>query len=545
MILLFFVILIVDSELLNSEGVIKEDLDLESYYWKLYLQNNNILTELRERYKEQNKIFPLTRPTKTPTTSATKKFAIEDDNGNCTTDKVIIERLLSNYKDHRTPSESGVIVWIEVWVQEVNSVNEITSDFDMDIYVTELWVDTALRYENQDPCKYNLSLNSEILDQIWKPNTVFINSKSANIHKSPFKNVFLMIYPNGTVWVNYRVQVKGPCSMDFSAFPMDRQSCHLTLESFSYNNQEVNMQWINWTQPLSLMKEEIVLPDFVLTNYSTSLKQETYPAGIWNELTMTFVFSRRYGWYIFQAYIPTYLTIFISWISFCLGPKMIPARTMLGVNSLLALTFQFGNIMRNLPRVSYVKALDVWMLVCLTFVFSSLLELAIIGSMGARSENQQNQKSDESPGEEKVIGEVNCGAQLMMTPPNCPNSPRICRNHVPEGTHSHAFKNYGSTGMEMDNYSDPRMRKRLILTTSGSISHAPNTNRAAEKVLLLDGLEETQFSHVETKFSSFKATKILPSWTTEDIDRLSMIMFPGLFTVFNVIYWSYYLSINK
>lgn len=130
----------------------------------------------------------------------------------------------------------------------------------------------------------------QILDQIWKPNTVFINSKSANIHKSPFKNVFLMIYPNGTVWVNYRVQVKGPCSMDFSAFPMDQQSCHLTLESFSYNNQEVwwyymnlkwylfglqvDMQWMNWTTPLSLLKKEIVLPDFVMSNYSTSLKHE-------------------------------------------------------------------------------------------------------------------------------------------------------------------------------------------------------------------------------------------------------------------------------
>ena len=107
----------------------------------------------------------------------------------------------------------------------------------MDIYVTELWVDLALRYDHMNPCKYNLSLSNEILEKIWKPNTCFINSKTATIHKSPFTNVFLMIYPNGTVWVNYRVQVKGPCDMDFSSFPMDTQTCSLTLESFNYNNQ--------------------------------------------------------------------------------------------------------------------------------------------------------------------------------------------------------------------------------------------------------------------------------------------------------------------
>jgi hypothetical protein len=83
---------------------------------------------------------------------------------------------------------------------------------------------------------------------------------------------------------------------------------------------------------------------------------QEYPAGYWDELTIHFYFRRRAGWYILQAYLPSYLTICISWISFYLGSG-IAARTLLGVNSMLALTFQFGNIIQNLPRVSYVKAI--------------------------------------------------------------------------------------------------------------------------------------------------------------------------------------------
>jgi len=114
-------------------------------------------------------------------------------------------------------------------VQEVSKIIEITSEFELDIYVTEQWLDPSLDYSHMNPCKMNLSLNGEelgfykcknnlklfplclcrILPQIWSPRAVFVNSKSASVHFSPVKNVFLMIYSNGTVWVNYRIKLTG------------------------------------------------------------------------------------------------------------------------------------------------------------------------------------------------------------------------------------------------------------------------------------------------------------------------------------------------
>uniref|UniRef100_A0A0N5AWG8 Ligand-gated ion channel 50 n=1 Tax=Syphacia muris TaxID=451379 RepID=A0A0N5AWG8_9BILA len=275
--------------------------------------------------------------------------------------------------------QTGVDVFVEFWIQDITSINEITNDFEMDIYINEMWMDPALKFDQFSACKENLSLKHQVLERLWTPNSCFINSKVAEIHESPFRSIFLLLYKNGTVWTNYRVRVKGPCAMDLTNFPMDIQSCNLIYESFNYNNQEVRMRWNPFVKEAVYPTGPIVLPDFNLVNIETSLKNEPYPAGMWDELHVTLTFERRCVWYFMQGYVPTYFTIFISWISFSLGSNALPARTMLGVNALLAMIFQFGNVMRSLPRVSYIKAIDVWMLVSITFIFCSLLELAIVG----------------------------------------------------------------------------------------------------------------------------------------------------------------------
>ncbi|VDN27298.1 unnamed protein product [Cylicostephanus goldi] len=212
---------------------------------------------------------------------------------------------------------------------------------------------------------------------LWSPNVCLVNTKSTTVHTSPKPNVLLMLMPNGTIWLNYRVKIESPCSMNLERFPIDQQS-HFDVEvfeSYSYNTATVRIDWM----PVAItVLDDISLPDFDLAGFRTFKHTEQYKAGEWYRLTVELTFKRRYGFYILQMYFPTYISVFISWIAFCIDTKALPARIVLGVNSLMSLTFQFGNIIRSLPPVSYIKAIDIWMFTCVAFIFASLLELAFV-----------------------------------------------------------------------------------------------------------------------------------------------------------------------
>lgn len=141
--------------------------------------------------------------------------------------------------------------------------------------------------------------------------------------------------------------------MDLSVFPMDEIHCELIFESYSFNAAKVRLVWKQFDPVLILGDTQ--LPDFSLYDQSWGKKQFEYPAGMWDQLSVHFHFKRSYGFYVMQMYLPTYAMVVISWVSFWLDPKSLPARVTLSVSSLMSLTLQYGNVAKSLPKVGYLK----------------------------------------------------------------------------------------------------------------------------------------------------------------------------------------------
>ena len=101
-------------------------------------------------------------------------------------------------------------------------------------------------------------------------------------------------------------------------------------------------------------------------------------SGPHSALVAKFTFHRRLGYYMIQTYIPSMLTVTISWFSFWISPDSPPARVGLGITTVLTMITISNSARAPLPKVSYTKAIDWFLLMCLVYVFGALMEYAIV-----------------------------------------------------------------------------------------------------------------------------------------------------------------------
>ena len=102
-----------------------------------------------------------------------------------------------------------------------------------------------------------------------------------------------------------------------------------------------------------------------------------FDTGNYTSLTVVIHLRRHYGYFILQTYIPCILVVGVSWASFWLDVQATPARASLGILTVLTMATLASGFTAVLPRVPYVKAMDIWLCTCLMFVVSAFVEFSI------------------------------------------------------------------------------------------------------------------------------------------------------------------------
>ncbi|CAO4360940.1 hypothetical protein L5515_000814 [Caenorhabditis briggsae] len=322
----------------------------------------------------------------------------------------IIQRILKDY-DWRVrprgmnatwPDTGGpVLVTVNIYLRSISKIDDVNMEYSAQFTFREEWTDQRLAYERYEESGDTevppfvvlaTSENADQSQQIWMPDTFFQNEKEARRHLIDKPNVLIRIHKNGQILYSVRLSLVLSCPMSLEFYPLDRQNCLIDLASYAYTTQDIKYEWKN-TKPIQ-QKDGLrqSLPSFelqdVVTDYCTSLTN----TGEYSCLRTRMVLRREFSYYLLQLYIPSFMLVIVSWVSFWLDKDSVPARVTLGVTTLLTMTTQSSGINAKLPPVSYTKAIDVWIGVCLAFIFGALLEFALVNYAARKDMTQVSQR---------------------------------------------------------------------------------------------------------------------------------------------------------
>jgi len=374
-------------------------------------------------------------------------------------------------------------------------------EYSVQLTFREQWLDERLKFDDIGGRLKYLTLTEA--NRVWMPDLFFSNEKEGHFHNIIMPNVYIRIFPYGSVLYSIRISLTLACPMNLKLYPLDRQICSLRMASYGWTTADLVFLWKEG-DPVQVVKN-LHLPRFTLEKFLTDYCNSKTNTGEYSCLKVDLLFKREFSYYLIQIYIPCCMLVIVSWVSFWLDQGAVPARVSLGVTTLLTMATQTSGINASLPPVSYTKAIDVWTGVCLTFVFGALLEFALV-NYASRSDraadiHRENMKKKRREVEQASI---DAASDLLDTDSNATFA-MILNGNLQKPLVRHP--------------GDPMALEKLRQCEVHM--QAPKRPNCCKSWL--------------SKFPTRKCSR------SKRIDVISRITFPLVFALFNLVYWSTYL----
>ncbi|KAL1116300.1 hypothetical protein AAG570_005795 [Ranatra chinensis] len=412
------------------------------------------------------------------------------------------------------------------------------------MYLNQYWKDERLAFSSDDEV---LTLSGDFAEKIWVPDTFFANDKNSFLHDVTERNKLVRLNGDGSITYGMRFTTTLACMMDLHYYPLDSQNCTVEIESYGYTVTDVVMYWKD--TPVRGV-EEAELPQFTIIGYETNDRKEKLATGIYQRLSLSFKLQRNIGYFVFQTYLPSILIVMLSWVSFWINHEATSARVALGITTVLTMTTISTGVRSSLPRISYVKAIDIYLVMCFVFVFAALLEYAAVNYTywGARAkkktkkskEVEETSKSSLECEENFFAGSKTAGSTVSDgfaggsstgAPDEIIELQDIRLSPIPSIRNRHSGNR--SSGLDDPGKFPPSFRMSRTGYTVPSRPGLRFRNRANQsRPKVLHALKKGA-SAIKASMPKIKDVNV--------IDKYSRVVFPISFLIFNAVYWVFYI----
>ncbi|XP_012283682.1 glycine receptor subunit alpha-2 [Orussus abietinus] len=411
-----------------------------------------------------------------------------------------------------------------------------TLEFDVHMMLQFRYLDPRLRFLDIAPGYNQIIGGQSAHDLIWTPTVYVANERSSVVMGNGVKDLLISIDPSGMVVLNTRLEAILNCGLRLEKFPFDVQECPLVFESWTNN---VNDMELDWDEDPIVLAEELHLTEYKLVgtwvnksvvSYTVAQQHYGHFAGNFSSISITFKLAREMGFFMMDYYIPSVLIVVISWVSFWLHMDASPPRIVLGTNTILAFMTLASKVENSLPKVSYIKASEIWFLGCTIFLFAAMVEFAFVNTIYRRKKNVPLKK-------------VNSKYILKST-----LTPRLARKQFQKNT-TGLERSRSWSSLDNGNASEQEYSSQNYLTVHSfpSTITVPAVRVEEEKeqgsvgsIVTLDSATQQKTLPRRPTLAQLNSfTTMTPQEIAQWIDRRSRIVFPIAFLIFNILYWSF------
>ncbi|XP_045493884.1 glutamate-gated chloride channel isoform X22 [Colias croceus] len=276
----------------------------------------------------------------------------------------------------------GVLtVNVSVLLLSLASPDESSLKYEVEFLLQQQWYDPRLRYSNQSHYDYLNAIHHH--EDIWLPDTYFIMHGDFKDPIIPM-HFALRIYRNGTINYLMRRHLILSCQGSLNIFPFDDPLCSFALESISYEQSAITYVWKNDEDTLRKSPSLTTLNAYLIQNQTIPCPIKASWRGNYSCLKVDLIFTRDRAFYFTTVFIPGIILVTSSFITFWLEWNAVPARSMIGVTTMLNFFTTSNGFRSTLPVVSNLTAMNVWDGVCMCFIYASLLEFVCVNYVGRK-----------------------------------------------------------------------------------------------------------------------------------------------------------------